>query len=570
MTSPSRGSDPRMDASPAASGAAAGGMSGGVAALRDPLKNRGSAFTEAERQRFGLAGLLPPRVETIDEQADRVLETIRSLATPIERYCHLAALQNENETLFFHVVVAHLQETLPLIYTPTVGQACQEWSRRYFQPRGLYITPEHKGRIADILRGWPRPDVGIIVVTDGGRILGLGDLGANGMGIPIGKLALYTACAGVPPARCLPITLDVGTDTASVRDDPRYLGRRMPRLTGDAYDALLEEFVAATQDVFPGVIVQFEDFNNANAFRLLGRYRNRLCCFNDDIEGTGAMGLAGIHAAGRRTGRRLTEERILFLGAGEACLGVGSTVFSAMQGEGLSREQALAHLLFIDSAGTIVQSRPNLPPHKRAFAQDRPPSADLAATIEDFQPTILFGASGHGGLFTQAALEALARHCAQPVVFALSNPTSRSECTAEQAYTWTGGRALFASGSPFEPVTLGGRTHVPGQANNSYIFPGVGLGLLVSGATRVTDGMFFAAAAALASLVTEEDLAVGRLFPAQTRMREVAQAVARAVAGEAFAHRLATRPEPDDLAEAIGRAMYRPDYEPLGPQSQQP
>ena len=539
-----------------------GAPNSGIDCLRDPLDNRGTAFTEAQRERLGLKGLLPPRVETIDEQAERVLENLRAKANPIERYGYLSALQNENETLFYRVAMANLQEILPLIYTPTVGQACLDLSRLYLRPRGLYITPEHRGCIAGILRGWPRQDVGVIVVTDGGRILGLGDLGANGMGIPIGKLALYTACAGVPPSRCLPVTLDVGTDTASVRDDRFYLGRRVPRLTGEAYDALLEEFIAATQEVFPGVIVQFEDFNNANAFRLLARYPDRLCCFNDDIQGTGAMGLAGVYASGRLTLRQINEERILFFGAGEACLGVGMAVVAALQGAGLSQEQAHARCLFIDSKGTVVASRAGLPQHKRIFAQERKATPDLAAAIEDFKPTILFGACGHGGMFTQAALEAMARHCPQPVVFSLSNPTSKSECTAEQAYAWTGGKAVFASGSPFEPVTLGGRTHVPGQANNSYIFPGVGLGLIVSGARRVTDGMFLAAATALASQVTDDDLANGRIFPPPARMREVAQAVARAVATVAFEQGLATRPVPQDLAEAVRQAMYQPAYAP--------
>jgi malate dehydrogenase (oxaloacetate-decarboxylating)(NADP+) len=528
--------------------------------LHDPLSNKGTAFTAFERDRFGLTGRLPPRVETLDEQVARSLEVVRAKATAIERYAYLSLLQSENETLFYRVLIDNTREMLPLIYTPTVGQACQEWSRLYVKPRGLYITPEHKGRIADILRSWPQRDVGIIVVTDGGRILGLGDLGANGMGIPIGKLALYTACAGVPPSRCLPVTLDVGTDTASIRDDRFYLGRRVPRLGGDAYDALIEEFVTATQQVFPGVVVQFEDFNNANAFRLLARYRDRLCCFNDDIQGTGAMGLAGLYAAARITGRKITDERILFLGAGEACLGVGSAVVSALQREGVSPGEARSRCLFIDSKGTVVAGRSDLPAHKRVFAQDRTPLPDFVGTIEAFRPTVLFGACGRGAILTQPALEAMAKSCVQPVVFALSNPTSKSECTAEQAYAWTGGRAIFASGSPFEPVTLDGKAHTPGQANNSYVFPGVGLGLLVSRAKRVTDAMFSAAATALASQVTESDLAVGRIFPLQTRMRDVARAVAAAVARVAFDEGLAAQPVPDDLLATVGQAMYRPAY----------
>ena len=532
----------------------------GVTLLRDPLANHGTAFTAAERDHFALRGLLPPSIESIEDQAARALDSIRSKSSPIEKYRCLASLQNENETLFYRVVLDNLLEMLPLIYTPTVGQACQEWSHCYLTPRGLYITPEDRGRVAEILRRWPRRDVGIIVVTDGGRILGLGDLGANGMGIPIGKLALYTACAGVPPGRCLPVTLDVGTDTARIREDPLYIGRREPRLTGEAYDALIDEFVAATQAVFPRVIVQFEDFNNANAFRLLARYRDRLCCFNDDVQGTGAMGLAGLYAAGRLAGRRLSEQRVLFVGAGEACLGIGAILVSAMQREGLSDAEARARCLFIDSKGTVVASRSDLPAHKRPFAQDIAAYPDVVATIEAFRPTALVGACGQGGRFTQPVVEAMIEATERPIVFALSNPTSKAECTAEQAYTWSAGRAIFASGSPFDPVTLNGRTHAPGQANNSYIFPGVGLGLMVSGATRVTDAMFFAAANTLAGMVTEADLQVGRVFPPQTRMREVAVAVATAVAGVAWDAGLTKKPRPADLRAAIASAMYQPAY----------
>jgi len=528
--------------------------------LRDPLINRGTAFSAAERERLKLTGWLPPRVETLAEQAARVLEAVRAKPSPIERYAYLAGIQNENETLFYRVVIDHLKELLPVVYTPTVGQACQEWSRLYVRPRGLYITPDHRGRIGDILASWPQRDVAIIVVTDGGRILGLGDLGANGMGIPIGKLALYTACAGVPPARCLPVMLDVGTDTASVRDDRFYLGQRRPRLSGDAYDAFIDEFVSATQKVFPGVIVQFEDFNNANAFRLLARYRERLCCFNDDIQGTGAMGLAGLVAAGRATGRKITDERILFVGAGEAGLGIGAIVASAMQRAGLDADQARARCLYFDSKGMVVTARADLPAHKRAAAQDRTALPDLMSAIESFQPTVLVGACGCGSLFTQPVLQAMTKSCATPVVFALSNPTSKAECTAEQAYAWTGGRAIFAAGSPFDPVTIGGATRAPGQANNSYIFPGVGLGLMVSGASRVTDAMFFAAAEALAGQVSADDLAAGRIFPPQSRMRAVALAVATSVARIAFDGGVATRPRPDDLQAVIVRAMYEPGY----------
>jgi malate dehydrogenase (oxaloacetate-decarboxylating)(NADP+) len=528
--------------------------------LRDPLTNRGTAFTNAEREHLGLVGWLPPRVETLREQAARVLENVRGRPTNIDRYAYLSALQSDNETLFYRVVIDNLQEMLPLVYTPTVGQACQEWSRLYARPRGLYLTPEHRGRIAVILRSWPQRDIAVIVATDGGRILGLGDLGANGMGIPIGKLALYTACAGVAPSRCLPVTLDVGTDTAVVRGDRFYIGRCVPRLAGAAYDEFIEEFVSAVEQVFPGVLLQFEDFANANAFALLARYRERLCCLNDDIQGTGAMGLAGLYVAGRLTGRPLHEERILFVGAGEACLGIGMAVHSALRRDGLSDEQALARLLFVDSQGTVVASRTDLPAHKRTFAQPREALPDLASTVEAFKPTVLFGACGQAGRFMQPVLEAMSRCCDRPVVFALSNPTAKAECTAEQAYAWTAGRAIFASGSPFEPVTIGGEVHAPGQANNSFIFPGVGLGVLVSRASRVTDSMFSAAAAALAGEVTADDLAAGRIYPLQNRMRDVARAVATAVANVAYDEGLATAPRPAELAAEVTRAMYWPEY----------
>ena len=533
----------------------------GVGCLRDACFNKGTAYTDEERLRLGLEGLLPPRVESLQEQAARVIDNVRAQTSALGKYRYLSAVQADNETLFYRVVLDHLEETLPLIYTPTVGQACLDWSRIYERPRGLYISAaRHRGRVADVLRNWPRTRAGIIVVTDSGRILGLGDLGANGMGIPIGKLALYTACAGVPPELCLPVTLDVGTDNEALRADPFYLGDRQPRLAGASYEALLEEFVAAVQAVFPGVILQLEDFNNACAFRLLERFRNELCCFDDDIQGTGAMGLAGLYSAGRITGRRLAEERILFVGAGEACLGIGAIVVAAMQRQGVSQTEARRRCLFIDSKGTVVQSRTDLPDHKRLFAQERSPMPDLLASVEHFKPTVLIGACGQTGMFTRTVLEAMSRLNERPIVFALSNPTSKAECTAEQAYTWTDGRAVFASGSPFDAVTLAGRRHSPGQGNNFHIFPGVGLGLLLSGARRVTDDMFLAAARAVADLVSESDVQQGRVFPTAARMREVALAVSVAVATIAHDQGHATRPRPTDLAAEAARVMYVPHY----------
>ena len=537
------------------------GTASGFQCLRDPRINKGTAFTRDERARLQLDGLLPPRVESLQEQVAWVMDNLRGKPGPLDQYRYLTAVHGDNETLFFRVVLDHLEETLPIIYTPTVGQACVNWSRIYERPQGLYISAaQHRGRVAELLRNWPGGRAGMIVVTDGGRILGLGDLGANGMGIPIGKLSLYTACAGVPPDFCLPVTLDVGTDNEGLLSDPSYMGERHARLTGEAYDSLLDEFVAATQSVFPGVVVQFEDFNNACAFRLLQRYRQEVCCFNDDVQGTGAMALAGLYSAGRVTQRTLAEQRLLFVGAGEACLGIGGTVVAAMQREGLSEAEARGRCLFIDSRGAVIASRTNLPEHKRPFAQDRAPMPHLLSWVEAFKPTVLIGACGQSGRFTQPVLEAMSRHTERPIVFALSNPTSKAECTAEQAYTWTGGRAVFASGSPFAPVTVAGGVRSPGQANNSYIFPGVGFGLLLSGATRVTDEMFFAAARALADQVSDDDLRQGRVFPAGARMREVAVAVAVAVAAVAYEQGHATIARPADLRAEAVQSMYVPQY----------
>ncbi len=532
----------------------------GIDLLRDGLANRGTGFSLEERQRLGLVGLLPPRVESIEAQAERVLARVRALASPLDKYCYLAALQDENETLFFRALIDNLEELVPIVYTPTVGQACLEWSRIYLRPRGLYVTPRERGRIRDVLRRWPRRQVGVIVVTDGGRILGLGDLGANGMGIPIGKLALYVACAGVDPALCLPVMFDVGTETASVRNDPLYLGVRAPRPGAVAYDELMEEFVAATQEVFPGALLQFEDFDNAQAFRLLGRYRDRICCFDDDIQGTGAMGLAGIQTALRLAGAALADQRLLFFGAGQANTGIGTIVVAAMRRAGFSAAEARSRCWFMDSKGLLTVDRSDLADHKRPFAQDHAAVPDLLSAVEAIRPTILIGASGQAGAFSEAVLRAMARHNARPVVFALSNPTSRAECTAEQAYGATQGRAIFASGSPFAPLTLDGRTCATGQANNSFVFPGVGLGVLASGAARVTDEMFFAAAGALGGQVTEDDLAAGRIFPPAARLRETAEAVAIAVAEVAHAQKLATQPRPADLAAHIRARMIRPAY----------
>lgn len=534
----------------------------GTVLLRDAAVNRDTAFSAQARETLGLQGLLPPATETLDQQVARVMDNLERQASDLDRHLYLRALHQRNETLYYRTLRDHLAATLPLIYTPTVGQACQEFSRRFQAPHGLYVTAQDRGRIRALLRRWPRPGVRVIVVTDGSRILGLGDLGLNGMGIPIGKLDLYVACGGVPPAACLPVLLDAGTDNAALRADPFYLGLRQPRLQGAAYDTLLAEFVAAVQEVFPGVLLQFEDFSNRNAFALLQRYRDQLCCFNDDIQGTGAMGLAGLYSALRLTGEPLTEQRLLFAGAGEAALGIAMMVTSALVAQGLSEAQARRRCWLLDSQGLVVAGRRDLAAHKQPYAHDHPPLPDLQAAVAALRPSVLVGASGTHGLFTEGVLRELARGHARPLVLALSNPTSRAECTAEQAYAWTQGRAIFASGSPFAPMAFAGRTLVPGQANNAYIFPGLGLGLLASGATRVTDAMFFAAAQALADQVSDSDLHSGRIFPGQERLREVAAAVAVRVAEVAYAEGVARAPRPADPAAAIRALMYEPDYPP--------
>lgn len=532
----------------------------GAALLRDAMANRGTAFSEAERDALGLRGLLPPAVERPERQVARVIDNLRRQSSDLDRYCWLMALRERSEVLFQRALLDHLAELLPLVYTPTVGQACQQFGRIFQAPRGLYVTANDRGHIRELLRRWPAGPVRAIVVTDGSRILGLGDLGANGMGIPIGKLDLYSACGGIAPTACLPVMLDVGTDNETLRDDPFYLGLRQPRLQGEDYDTLLEEFVMAVQQVFPGALLQFEDFSNQNAFALLARYRERLCCFNDDIQGTGAMGLAAVNSALRITGGKLTHQRLLFAGAGEAALGIATMVKAAMVAQGLSPQQARERCWLLDTQGLLVADRAGLPAHKLPHVQQHEPVPGLQQAIKALRPTMLIGASGVGQLFSQPVLVELARHCERPVVFALSNPTAKAECSAQQAYEWTGGRAIFAAGSPFAPVEFEGRQLVPGQANNAYIFPGVGLGLLASGAKRVSDAMFFAAAAALADQVSDADLANGRIFPGQDRLREVALAVAVAVAEVAWHDGLATLPRPADPRLAILASMYRPGY----------
>ena len=532
----------------------------GAALLNDSELNKGTAFTEAERQALGLRGLLPPRVMTQDEQLERILPGVRSRPTPLDQYSYLVSLHDRNVTLFYRLVMDHLEEMMPILYTPTVGQACQEFGRIFRRSRGLFITADDAGRVRDVIANWQHDDVRMIVVTDGERILGLGDLGANGMGIPIGKLTLYTACAGVPPMQCLPITIDVGTDNTQLRESASYMGLRQPRLRGAAYDALLDEFIEAVQERWPRVCVQFEDFGNHNAFTLLDKWRNRICTFNDDIQGTASVTLAGLYSASRITGTPLKDMRLLFLGAGEAGIGIGDLVVEAMVEEGMPVEEARSRCWFMDSRGLVVKSRTDLAHHKQPYAHDHPPVATFLEAVESIRPHAIIGVSGMPATFTAPVLAAMARHNERPIVMALSNPTSKAECTAREAYATTDGRAIFASGSPFAPVTHKGRTHVPGQGNNAYIFPGVGLGVMVADSSRVTDEMFATAARTLASTVTEDDLAMGRIYPSLSRIRDVSKAIAVEVARIAYDRGLARAPRPDDLEAAVAAAMYEPLY----------
>lgn len=532
----------------------------GVELLRDPATNKGTAFTREERDQFGLRGLLPPRVFTIEEQRERALGNVRRKTSSLEKYIFLISLQERNQTLFYNLVLDNIREMMPLIYTPTVGQACLEYAHIFRYPQGLYVSIEDRGHVAEIVNNWQEDDVHVVVVTDGERILGLGDLGAGGMGIPVGKLSLYTACAGIDPCQCLPVMIDVGTNNPDLLEDPLYIGTPRQRARGEAYDALIDEFVSAIQSRYPNALIQFEDFGNQNAFRLLARYRDTVCSFNDDIQGTAAVTLAGLYSSLRVTGKSLTDQTVLFLGAGEAGIGIGDLIVAAMQAEGMTEAEARRRCWFMDSKGLVVAGRTDLAVHKLPYAHEHPFIEDLLQAVETLRPTALIGVSGMPQTFTQPVVEAMARRNERPVIFALSNPTSKSECTAEQAYTWTNGRAIYASGSPFDPVTLAGRTFDPGQANNSYIFPGVGLGVVASQARIVTDEMFFVAAKTLAQQVTEADLATGGTYPPLEKIREVSLAIATAVAEVAFERGLADTARPQNLSAFIQAQMYVPEY----------
>ncbi|HSA12144.1 MAG TPA: NAD-dependent malic enzyme [Candidatus Paceibacterota bacterium] len=538
--------------------------------LRDSSQNKDVAFSIEERRKLGLEGLLPPAVLTIQQQVAMELEHIFSKSDPLEQYIGLIALLDRNEVLFYRLLVENLERLTPIIYTPTVGLACQRYSHIYRRPRGLFLVPTDRGQIAQRLRNFVQHDVRLIVVTDNERILGLGDQGAGGMAIPIGKLVLYSAGAGIHPSLTLPISLDVGTDNSALLEDPFYLGYRGRRLRGPEYDAFVEEFVQAVRNVFPRALLQWEDFKKANAFRLLGRYAGRLPSFNDDIQGTSAVTLAGILSGLRITGKPLREQRFLMAGTGAAGVGIGRLVRSALLTEGLTEAEARQRQIFVDSAGVVWEGRSDLEEHKRdvalrkdemaAVGLSSPPPRPLEAVISAVRPSVLIGTTGQAGDFTPAALRAMADHCERPIIFPLSNPTSKAECTPTEALQNSDGRALVATGSPFEPVAYQGRKHVIGQCNNAFVFPGVGLGVLISEASRVTDSMFLAAARALAEFTVEHPAGEGCLYPSLQHLRAASQLIAFKVAQTARDEGFGQSLEDKDLKTAIEDFCWFPDY----------
>jgi len=498
----------------------------------------------------------------MDTQVQRVMENYRRKTDPMEKFIFLAALHDRNETLYYKVLMENLMEMTPIVYTPVVGFACQQFGHIYRKNRGMYLSLHEKGRVAEVLENWPEDVVDIIVVSDGSRILGLGDLGANGMGIPIGKLALYVAGAGLYPCKTLPILIDVGTDNEDLLNDPLYLGINQRRVHGDEFYEFVDEFVKAAVARWPKVLIQWEDFTNDKAFPLLNKYRDEVLCFNDDIQGTGAVALAGLLGALRAKGEKLADQRIIFYGAGSAAVGIADMICAGMVEEsGISLEEARKRFWLLDSKGLVTTKRKGkLQDHKIPYARDEKSIEGLLEVTKQVKPTILVGVSGQPQTFTEDVVKTMHKHCEKPIVFALSNPTTKSECTAEQAYTWTAGEAIFASGSPFDPVRLEGKIYVPGQGNNMFIFPGVGLGAAICGATKVTDSMFFTAAKTLAHMVTDEELETGTVYPDLTKIRQISCAIAAAVCRLAYDEGLASEPEPVDILTHVRKNMYRPEY----------
>lgn len=530
----------------------------GARVFHCPRCNRGVAFDAEERAQLGLNGLLPPAVNSVQEQVERYRSMLSRFERPLDKALMLDSLHYTDQDLYFRLLIDHTDEYMPIVYTPTVGEFCQNFSRIFRYPRGLFVSIEDAGHVGELIDHCPQESVDVIVVTDGERILGLGDQGLNGMGIPIGKLSLYTACAGIHPSRTLPVVIDVGTNNEEYLADPLYLGLRRRRETGPAYDALIDEFITEARRRWPKVLIQFEDFGNRNAFRLLERYRNQVLCFNDDIQGTAAVTLAGVYSAMRVLHANLLEQKFLFFGAGEAATGIANLIADAMVEAGMPREEALKHCVLFDSKGLVTKNREHLAAHKLPFAHDLPEADNFLTAVRLVKPTGIIGVAAQAKAFSSEVLAEMASLNERPIIFALSNPTSKAECTAEEAYRGTNGRALFASGSPFAPVQFGGRTFVPRQGNNSYVFPALGLGAVFAGATRMPNAMFLAAARRLSELVSEEDLAQGSLYPPLADIRRVSAVIGAAVAECAYAHGLATNPRPDDLEAAVAASMYEP------------
>ena len=544
----------------------------GTELLKTSMLNKGSAFTREEREAFGLIGMLPDRVFTIEEQVERAVYQLTFKHTEMDKNIYLNGLMDRNETLFYRYLIDNLGQAVPLIYTPTVALACRHWSRIFRRARGVYVTPRDKGRIADVLRCRPKSPNPVIVVTDNERILGIGDQGAGGMGIPIGKLALYAAGAGIHPTRCIPISLDVGTNNPELLADPMYIGYRKPRLRGPEYDELVAEFVAAVQTVFPGALLQWEDFSNKTSFDNLYKYREVVPSFNDDIQGTAAMVVAGLMAATKHVGAKLTDQRVVIVGAGSAGIGIRGQIATAMVDEGAARADAEARIMTLDSRGLIVEGRPNLPPAKQRLAlaaeavkdwqiDDYP--INLLDVVRNARASVLIGVSGIPGVFTEEMIRRMALHAERPIIMPLSNPTSHAEVTPSSAIEWTDGRAIVATGSPFPAVSYEGATHNIGQANNVFVFPGMGLGVLTVGARRVSGKMFLAASKALAAAVSKEAIESGQIYPSISDVRATSLQVASAVAHQAVAEGLAD-PVPN-LDQRLEEEMWFPEYLPYRP-----